>query len=350
MGLEPFLRTPSQSKQNPNLFPFVMISTVCVYDSTEEGQTTVKKGSNPIPGALEALELCRKAKIPFLIASNTTGLEDKLAAKTTRTLSLSPPLPEDHFICASTPLSEMLTEEERQQPILCIGNPELALPIARAHGLTCAVSPLQVAMRWPHTCPQGGATITPDMVPDPIVPTHHRDFPTRVHTVLLAADSHRWYQDTQVAVDALTRGGLIGPAGEKGDTPRFIVLNPDLNYAAVHPAPRLTLGGLSQCIKHIAEQTSGEELTLEACGKPHAPMYRLAMKRLSLPAEDVFFFGDSPTSDMAGANAAGMESVLVLTGKVPSRAAAAALPGPQQPKRVYDDVLTAVRAILEDMG
>jgi glycerol-1-phosphatase len=49
-------------------------------------------------------------------------------------------------------------------------------------------------------------------------------------------------------------------------------------------------------------------------GKPEAPLYELCARRLGVEVADVLAVGDRLTTDVAGAVAAGMDSLLVLTG------------------------------------
>lgn len=49
-------------------------------------------------------------------------------------------------------------------------------------------------------------------------------------------------------------------------------------------------------------------------GKPQTPMYQLAAERASMPVQRLLAVGDRLDTDVAGANAAGMDSLLVLTG------------------------------------
>jgi HAD superfamily hydrolase (TIGR01459 family) len=49
-------------------------------------------------------------------------------------------------------------------------------------------------------------------------------------------------------------------------------------------------------------------------GKPHAPIYREAMRRLDVAPERIVAIGDMLPTDIAGARAAGIRSVLVTTG------------------------------------
>jgi len=58
-------------------------------------------------------------------------------------------------------------------------------------------------------------------------------------------------------------------------------------------------------------------------GKPDPAIFELALSRLGLPAEAVLMVGDSPGTDVAGADAAGLRSVLVETGNpIPATASA----------------------------
>lgn len=59
------------------------------------------------------------------------------------------------------------------------------------------------------------------------------------------------------------------------------------------------------------ERLGGKTL---AFGKPHAPIYREALGRLAVAPERVVAIGDMVATDIAGARAAGLTSVLVTTG------------------------------------
>jgi glycerol-1-phosphatase len=52
----------------------------------------------------------------------------------------------------------------------------------------------------------------------------------------------------------------------------------------------------------------------EVAGKPESPLYELCAARLGTDADRVLAVGDRLSTDIAGAVAAGMESLLVLTG------------------------------------
>jgi ribonucleotide monophosphatase NagD (HAD superfamily) len=72
-------------------------------------------------------------------------------------------------------------------------------------------------------------------------------------------------------------------------------------------------------------------------GKPEPPCYLLAAERLGLPPREVLAIGDRLDTDIAGAHAAGMDSLLVLTGVDDRRSAEAAPPG-AQPTHIAADL------------
>ena len=80
-------------------------------------------------------------------------------------------------------------------------------------------------------------------------------------------------------------------------------------------------------------------------GKPHPDLYRLASARLNLEPDRVLAIGDRLDTDIAGANAAGMPSALVLTG-VSTRAEAEAAVEVERPTVVIEDL----RELLDRLG
>ena len=72
-------------------------------------------------------------------------------------------------------------------------------------------------------------------------------------------------------------------------------------------------------------------------GKPHAPLYLLCAQRLGREPAQVLAVGDRLDTDIAGAVAAGMDSVLVLTG-VDSVTSLAAAPPARRPTYLLEDL------------
>ncbi len=71
-------------------------------------------------------------------------------------------------------------------------------------------------------------------------------------------------------------------------------------------APIIRRDGLDQ---HLDHWTSSEEA--QSC-KPHRRFFELCLEKSGLAASEVLFVGDSPEHDIEGANAVGMQTVLVL--------------------------------------
>ncbi len=114
---------------------------------------------------------------------------------------------------------------------------------------------------------------------------------------------------------------LTGPRDDERETPEdyrplltrlkardvpVICANPDIVVQRGHR--------LVPCAGAVAKvyETMGGPVV--AYGKPHAPIYALALQRLGVPRADVFAIGDGIGTDIAGACHAGIDAVLVMTG------------------------------------
>jgi 4-nitrophenyl phosphatase len=74
------------------------------------------------------------------------------------------------------------------------------------------------------------------------------------------------------------------------------------------------------------EIASGKKATI--IGKPQPLLYQMALRRLALAPEETLGIGDRLETDIAGAQAAGMPSALVLTGAATLAQAKAFSPPP----------------------
>lgn len=101
----------------------------------------------------------------------------------------------------------------------------------------------------------------------------------------------------------------------------FIGTNPDDTY----PTPDGLYPGSGTVIGAI-EIASGQKPTL--IGKPQPLLYQMALRRLDLKPEGTLGIGDRLETDIAGAQAAGMPSALVLTGAATLAQAKAFSPAP----------------------
>ncbi|MCB2203008.1 HAD-IIA family hydrolase [bacterium] len=101
----------------------------------------------------------------------------------------------------------------------------------------------------------------------------------------------------------------------------FIGTNPDVTY----PTPGGLYPGSGTVIGAI-EIASGQKPTI--IGKPQPLLYQMALRRLELKPEETLGIGDRLETDIAGAQAAGMPSALVLTGAATLAQAKAFSPPP----------------------
>lgn len=114
--------------------------------------------------------------------------------------------------------------------------------------------------------------------------------------VVLLRDIHFSYSRLERAANCLKTGA------------RLIVANPD----TTHPGPRHTIvpetgalyAALTACIGDI-------EIETEIIGKPGPRLFEIACKALDIAPKSAIMIGDNPTTDIAGADALGMRSILV---------------------------------------
>ena len=184
-----------------------------------------------------------------------------------------------------------------------------------------------------------------------------------VRAVILLETPADWHDDLQVIVDVLRSDGRPGRPAPAGAQPvAFVCCNFDALFAASHPVPRFGPGAFLVALKALfAMVTGGQALAVVEHGKPHAPAYRAAVRKLASrstalaapspppPLRHIYAIGDNPASDVRGANAAGgaWRSVLVRSGVWRSPDAN---DGGDPAHFVCDDVVAAVAMIFRDNG
>ncbi|MGB3827952.1 MAG: HAD-IIA family hydrolase [Ornithinimicrobium sp.] len=102
------------------------------------------------------------------------------------------------------------------------------------------------------------------------------------------------------------------------------------NADATLPTPRGIAPGNGALLAAVSHGTGA---TPDVVGKPFPSSYRIALERLGMEAAEVLAVGDRLDTDIEGANAAGLPSLLVLTG-VDDRDAAAAAESHQTPTHI----------------
>jgi HAD superfamily hydrolase (TIGR01450 family) len=100
---------------------------------------------------------------------------------------------------------------------------------------------------------------------------------------------------------------------DRGDTPRLVVPNPDLYYPE-----KDGFGFASGTVAGMFESALAlrypdrADLTFARLGKPHPSMFEEVFRRTS--SRSLVMIGDTPSTDIRGANNVGITSVLVETG------------------------------------
>jgi HAD superfamily hydrolase (TIGR01450 family) len=119
------------------------------------------------------------------------------------------------------------------------------------------------------------------------------------------------YRRLGIAAAAIRRGAL------------FIATNADLRY----PTPHGFLPGAGTIVAALHAAGGVEPLVI---GKPQPGMFLAILEGAGIAPADALVIGDNPDADMPAARAAGIPSVLVLTG-VADMALASALDGDRRP-------------------
>ncbi|HEY7517793.1 MAG TPA: HAD-IIA family hydrolase [Methylomirabilota bacterium] len=131
-------------------------------------------------------------------------------------------------------------------------------------------------------------------------------------------DVHAWRDATVVAVGNdfdLTYERLA--AASRAAAAGAPLVTPNLD-------PRLPLEGedfLPGCGALVAAVSAAAGVAPVVVGKPEPPLFRIALRRLGLAAHEAAMVGDSIVSDIAGARAVGMRTVLYAPAGAPAGSA-----------------------------
>ncbi len=100
---------------------------------------------------------------------------------------------------------------------------------------------------------------------------------------------------------------------DRGETPHLVVPNPDLIYP-IRGGFGFASGPVAQIVEAVIALRYPESLHLKftRLGKPHPAMFEEAVRRCG--SRDMVMIGDTPGTDIRGANNLGLASVLVETG------------------------------------
>jgi 4-nitrophenyl phosphatase len=213
------------------------------------------RGKEPLPGLVHFFDILRRFDIRFVLATNNSSRRAQQYAE--KALGFGLQVGADQIITSGTVTLDYLA---RRYP-----------PGTRVHVI--GERPLHEMVA------EAGYVVADD----------------QVEAVVASMDHGMTYE-------TLKRGTFHLRAGAE-----FIATNPD----AAYPSDEGILPGSGTMVAALMA-SSGRTPTV--MGKPEPHLFRLALQRLHLPASWVASLGDRLDTDMAGARAIGLQTILVLSG------------------------------------
>ncbi|KAJ7350323.1 HAD hydrolase [Mycena albidolilacea] len=287
------------------------------------------RGEDVLPPAKRALSMLEGAnsfniKLPYLLLTNGGGIsEQERCTKLSKKLGFE--IHPRQYIQAHTILTSM-APEYMNSPVLVLGGKlDQVRRVAADYGFNQAYTSHDVLAWnpsvWPfHQLTDGERAATKEV-----------DFSkTPISAVFVFHDPRNWALDVQVICDVIQSAGLIGgpyvPLEEQTNPIKLYYCNPDLIWRSDFDRPRLGQGGFKAAFQSVFKALTGSEYPYIQFGKPTRATYDFATqilrtnlqdlpgREIDSPLPPIYMVGDNPESDIAGANGAGWQSVLVKTG------------------------------------
>ncbi|KAI0656680.1 HAD-like domain-containing protein [Cubamyces menziesii] len=324
------------------------------------------RGPHTIPAARRALDMLNGAnpmrvKIPFILLTNGGGVGEE-ARRRKLSSQLGVELQQTQILQAHTILKSVVHKYENKPVLVLGGRNDDVRKVAEGYGFKHVYTTLDVLAWKPEVWPFH------ELTPEERASTKPVDFSqTPISAIFVFHDPRNWSLDIQIIIDVLRARGIIG--GPYLDTPEhadhhgdgrihgkdanapieLVFCNPDLLWKSDFPQPRLGQGAFREAFQAVYKALVGKAYPYVQYGKPTTATYKFAEKVLKDRLEELQGgpVDHNPESDIAGANGAGWESVLVRTGVYdPAQG-----PPAHTPTYVAEDVEEAVRwAIERSMG
>ncbi|EAU91552.2 hypothetical protein CC1G_02041 [Coprinopsis cinerea okayama7 len=314
------------------------------------------RGPNVLPAAKKALNTLQgdnpfRMKIPYILLTNGGGVTE---AERSQRLSaqLGVPIAESQYIQAHTILKKH-AKQYANKPVLVLGGKlDKVRKVAEHYGFQKVYTTLDVLAWNPAVWPFHQLTEAEKAVARPL------DFSNEsISAVFVFHDPRNWALDVQILCDIIQSGGVVGgppmPIESISNPVNVVFCNPDLIWRSDFPQPRLGQGAFREAFQAVFKALTGSNYPHVQYGKPSKETYDFAREVLTshfreelghspLPPT-LYMIGDNPESDIAGANGAKWNSVLVKTGVYdPERG-----PPKHSPTHIAEDVDEAVRWAIE---
>ncbi|KAJ6558501.1 HAD hydrolase [Mycena vulgaris] len=281
------------------------------------------RGEDVLPSAKRALSILEGnnpfgVKLPYILLTNGGGVsEQERCEKLTTKLGFK--IRANQYVQAHTIL-KTLSHKYTDTPVLVLGGKlDQVRQVATDYGFKKAYTSLDVLAWNPSVWPFHQLAASESAA------TKELDFSqTPISAIFVFHDPRNWAMDIQVSCDVIQSGGVIGgpyvPLENQIKPVELVFCNPDLIWRSDFDRPRLGQGAFKVAFQAVFKALTGSEYPHVQFGKPTRATYNFAAQVLSDgmghsgPLPPVYMIGDNPESDIAGANAAEWQSVLVKTG------------------------------------
>jgi HAD superfamily hydrolase (TIGR01450 family) len=230
-------------------------------------------GSGPLPGAASFLQTLIDGGRSFVVLSNDASRLPETAASRYRGFGL--PIDPDHMVTSGSLLPAHFEQAGLQGRRCIVLGPEDSLRMVRSAG--------------------GEPTEASDDAASVIVVCDDAGYPFLP------------------AIEATISSALRRL--DRGEPVHLVLPNPDLTYPKAPGEVGLTSGSVAMVIEAALRVRFGDDAPrFTALGKPHGPIFAAGCERLGTDPVRVVMLGDQLGTDIAGASAFGLDSVLVGTG------------------------------------
>jgi len=228
--------------------------------------------SGPLPGARETISRLNREGKPYWVLSNSAARLPQTMASDFAVLGL--PVPAEHIITSGTLLS--------------------------AHFQACGLTGCRCLVLGPDDSQQ-----LCRMAGGDVVPLHAGD----TAEVIVIADQKGF--DMLAGMDRALTTALRRL--DSGSPLHVVLCNPDLIYPQAELQYGFTAGALALMLEGVLRERYPEQsYTFARLGKPYGPIFEEAMARAG--TRRVVMIGDQLATDILGANRAGIDSALVMSG------------------------------------
>ena len=285
------------------------------------------RGGKPIPEAIEAMKVLNGENqygikvwvdisldiassvltsfSPYIFVTNDGGkTEQERCVQPSQQLQME--VSPGQFICGHTPMQETA---ERYNIVLVVGGEgEKCRQVAEGHDFKDVVTPGDII--------KGNQDTTPfrKLTEEEYKHSRARNFgKTEIEAIFVFADSWDWASDQQIILDLLmSKNGCLGTRFETSEEGPPVFSHNDIVWSTSHDLTRISMGALRVSLGVMFKAVTGKDLKTTAFGKPQIGTFQFATRLLQQwrrdtygidsPPDTVYFVGDTPESDIRGAN------------------------------------------------